>query len=170
MTKKLPDKIIISHVFDAQREKVWQAWTDPVIVKTWWGPKDFTSPSIKIDFKVGGKYIYCMHGPAGSPYDFDMYSSGVYKEITPIEKIIVSDYFSDKNGNINDPTNTGLPQNMPKEMLVTVTFEDVEDNKTKLSIIYNPESAADRQVMIESKMEEGWSSSLDKLAQSLAAG
>lgn len=161
------NELVITRVFDAPKELVWKAWTTPEIVKKWWGPKDFTAPSIKIDFKVGGKYIYCMHGPKDSQFDKDMYSAGVYKEIVPMEKIVVSDYFSDKNGNMIDPTTVGMKSDMPKEMNVTVTFEDVENDKTKLSIIYTPESDEVREALIASGMQEGWSTSLDKLSESL---
>ncbi|MBI3888077.1 SRPBCC domain-containing protein [Candidatus Microgenomates bacterium] len=159
--------IIISRTFAAPREIVWQAWTDPETVKKWWGPKDFWSPSIKIDFKVGGKYLYCMHGPKDSPFDKDLYSAGEYKEIIPLEKIVAADYFSDEFGNKTSPTEVGLPPNMPLDMFVTTTFDDIGGTKTKLSIIYNPGSPEIRQAMIDSKIEEGWSSSLDKLASIL---
>lgn len=69
--------IIIERIFDNPREAVWQAWITPKMVKKWWGPKDFTAPFAKIDFRVGGKYVYAMHGPAGSEWDRDMYSAGV---------------------------------------------------------------------------------------------
>ncbi len=71
--------IVIERIFDAPRELVWRAWTDEEMTKKWWGPKDFTAPSIKIDLKVGGKYVFCMRGPKGSEWDKDMYSAGVYK-------------------------------------------------------------------------------------------
>src|SRR5437879_13910376 len=96
-------QIVIERVFDAPREKVWEAWTTPEMVKKWWGPEGFTAPSIKIDLKVGGKYIYCMHGPVGSEWDKDMYSAGEFKEIVPNEKIVTTDYFSDEHGNKMNP-------------------------------------------------------------------
>src|SRR5438045_451816 len=101
------DSIIIERVFDAPRELVWKAWTDPQMVKKWWGPEGFNSPSVKIDLRVGGKYTYAMHGPKGSQWDKDMYSSGVYKEIVPLEKIATTDYFSDENGNKVSPEDYG---------------------------------------------------------------
>lgn len=160
--------IVIEKIFDAPREKVWKAWTDPEMVKKWWGPKDFWAPSIKIDLRVGGKYIFAMHGPKGSEWDRDLYSSGIYKEIAPMEKLVVSDYFSDENGNKTNPTEHGLSTDMPTEMTVTVRFEDAGDNKTKLSIEYpRPESDEQFEAMKNSGMEEGWGTSLDKLAESL---
>ncbi len=160
--------IVIERVFDAPRELVWKAWTDEEMAKKWWGPKDFTAPSIKIDLRVGGKYIFCMHGPKGSEYDKDLFSAGVYKEIVPNEKLVVTDYFSDENGNMVDPAVYGMKSDMPREMIVTVRFEDMGDNKTKLVIEYpKPESEAQFEAMKKSGMEVGWNQSLDKLAGAL---
>jgi uncharacterized protein YndB with AHSA1/START domain len=160
--------ITIERVFDAPREMVWRAWTKPEMVKRWWGPKDFTAPTIKIDLRVGGKYIFCMHGPEGSEFDKDLYSAEVYKEIVPMEKLVVSDYFSDAEGNKIDPTVHGMNTDWPKELDVVVTFEEAKGGKTKLTIEYpRPNSEEQFQAMLKSGMEEGWNSSLDKLAQSL---
>lgn len=160
--------IVIERVFDAPKELVWKAWTDPEMVKKWWGPKHFYAPSIKIDLRVGGKYIFCMHGPKDSPYDKNLYSAGIYKEIVPNEKLVVTDYFSDENGNKTNPTEHGLSTDMPGEMEVTVLFEDIGNGKTKLSIVYpKPESEAQFEAMKKSGMEEGWGTSLDKLADAL---
>ena len=58
-------ELIISRLFDAPRELVWKVWTDPGFVVRWWGPKNFTSPSCRIDLRVGGSYLYCMRSPEG---------------------------------------------------------------------------------------------------------
>jgi len=160
--------ITIERVFDAPREMVWRAWTEPEMAKRWWGPEGFTAPSIKIDLRVGRKYIFCMHGPKGSEFDKDLYSAGVYKEIVPMKRLVVSDYFSDAEGNKIDPKVYGMATDMPEEMEVVVTFEDAEGGKTKLTIEYpRPESEEKFQAMLKSGMKEGWDSSLDKLARSL---
>lgn len=162
------DGIVIDRVFDAPREMVWKAWTDPEMAKKWWGPKEFTAPSIKIDLRVGGKYIFAMHGSKGSQWDKDMYSAGVYKEIVPTQKLVVTDYFSDEQGNIMKPSDFGQDANFPEESTVTVLFEDLGNGKTKLSIIYpKPETEAQFEAMKKSGMEVGWSSSLDKLVHAL---
>ncbi len=77
--KESDDKIIITRIFDAPRDLVWKAWTTPELVKEWWGPKDFTAPSIQMDFRVGGKYLFCMHGPKGTEFDKDFWSAGRFK-------------------------------------------------------------------------------------------
>ncbi len=165
----------ITRIFDAPVEMVWKFWTEEEMAKKWWGPKDFTAPSIKIDLRVGGKYIFAMHGPKGSKWDKDMYSAGIYKEIVPPStssgqaKLVVTDYFSDENGNMTTPIDSGLEDpNFPKEHTVTVLFEEIESGKTKLSIIYpKPETEKQFQAMLKSGMKEGWNSSLDKLAEAL---
>jgi uncharacterized protein YndB with AHSA1/START domain len=164
----MDNALVIERIFDAPREKVWEAWTNPEIIKKWWGPEGFTAPSIKIDFKVGGKYIFAMHGPAGSQWDKDMYSAGVYKEIVPNEKIVTTDYFSDAKGNKIKPTDYGQDPNSPDEMMVTLLFEETEEGKTKLSVIYpKPQTKEQYQAMLKSGMKEGWESSLNKLEASL---
>lgn len=161
--------VVIERVFDADPKAVWRAWTDPEIIKKWWGPEGFYAPNIKVDLRVGGKYVYAMHGPKDSPWDKDMYSAGVYKEIVPNKKIVVTDYFSDENGDIMDPSEQGQDVNFPKEMTVTVLFEEVENGKTKLSIIYpRPENEEQFQAMLKSGMKEGWNTSLDKLARAVS--
>jgi uncharacterized protein YndB with AHSA1/START domain len=160
--------ITIERVFDAPRERVWKAWTDPDLVKKWWGPEGFSAPSIKLDFREGGKYTYAMHGPEGSEWDRDMYSSGVFNEIVPNEKIVTTDYFSDAEGNMIKPSAEGQDEDFPTEMTVTITFEDTDDGKTKLTIFYpKAENEAQFEAMLKSGMKEGWGSSLDKLAEAI---
>lgn len=160
-------QIVIKRIFDAPKETVWKYWTTPELVQKWWGPEHFYAPSIKADFRVGGKYIYAMHGPKGTEFDKDMYSAGEYKEIVPMEKLVVTDYFSDAEGNKMAPQEQGLPEGMPSEMVVTVLFEDVADGKTQLSIVYHPENEAMYDAMMKSGMEAGWSTSLDKMAAAM---
>ncbi len=158
----------IEREFNAPVEKVWQAWTTPEMVMKWWGPEGFSSPYASVDFRIGGKYIYAMHGPAGTEWDRDMYSAGIYKEIVPNEKIVITDYFSDKNGNKIEPSDEGMDVNFPDEMIVTVLFDDLGNGKTKLSIVYpKPESEEQLQAMLKSGMNEGWNSSLNKFEEAL---
>ncbi len=160
--------ITIERVFNAPKELVYKAWTNEELAKMWWGPEGFTAPSIKMDLRVGGKYVFAIHGPEGSEWDKDMYSAGVYKEIVPNEKLVVTDYFSDEQGNVMEPAEQGQDPNFPKEMTVTVLFEDIEEGKSKLSIIYDrPESEEQFQAMLKSGMKEGWNSSLNKMEKAL---
>jgi uncharacterized protein YndB with AHSA1/START domain len=152
----------ITRIFDAPREKVWKAWTEPEHVMKWWGPKGFTSPSCSIDLRVGGKIHFCMHGPEGTEFDKDMWSLGILKEIIPMEKLVMSDHFADAEGAIVSPKEYGMPGQWPEEMTISVTLEDTEDGKTKMTLVHtgHPVEMADM-------AKQGWNESLDKLAESL---
>jgi uncharacterized protein YndB with AHSA1/START domain len=154
-----------TRVLDAPVERVWAAWTEPEQIKKWWGPEGFTAPSAKNDLRIGGKYVYAMHGPAGTQWDKDMYSGGEYKEIVPNEKIVVTDYFCDEAGNKISPAESELESpDFPDEQTVTILFENLGDGQTKLSVIYpKPETEAHWQAILKSGMQEGWESTLNKL-------
>jgi uncharacterized protein YndB with AHSA1/START domain len=154
----------IERTFNAPREKIWEAWTDPKILMNWHGPEGFVAPSIKSDFRVGGRYIYAMRGPEGSEYDKELYSAGTFNEIVPNEKIVATDYFSDEVGNSVNPEMYGMNPAFPKELIVTTLFEDIGDGKTKITILY-PKTDDEEQMdaMRKSGMEKGWHSSLNKL-------
>jgi uncharacterized protein YndB with AHSA1/START domain len=96
--------MVVTRVFDAPRELVWKAWTDPKYVMQWWGPKGFTSPVCKMDFRVGGKFLCCMRTPDGQ----ECWNAGEYHEIVLHEKIVSSMYFSDSKGNKVEPAQLGI--------------------------------------------------------------
>ena len=158
--------VTIEREFASPVEMLWKAWTDEELAKKWWGPEHFTAPIIKMDLRVGGKYLFAMHGPAGSQWDKNLYSAGVYKEIVPNKKLVISDYFSDENGNHTSPTEHGLESDMPEEMEVTILFEDLGNGKSKLTIKYPaPKTPEEAEAMAKSGMIEGWNTSLDKLSK-----
>jgi uncharacterized protein YndB with AHSA1/START domain len=151
-------ELFITRIFDAPRESVWKAWTDADLMKRWWGPKGFTSPYYKIDFRVGGRFLFCMRSPEGKDY----WGTGIYHEIVPQEKIVFSDSFADEKGNVVPATQYGMSTDFPLEMLVTVTFEEIE-GKTKLTLRHvGIPAGADRD-----GANVGWNQSLDKLAEAL---
>ena len=102
-------ELVIRRVFDASRELVWKAWTDPERMKRWWGPKNFTAPVCKIDLRVGGAYLYCMRSPEGQDY----WSTGVYREIVPQERIVCTDSFADEKGNTVPASHYGMDGDWP---------------------------------------------------------
>lgn len=64
-----PDcEIVTTRVFKAPRELVYKAWTEPEHLKIWWGPKGFTNTFDAFDLRVGGKWIFTMHGPERGNY------------------------------------------------------------------------------------------------------
>jgi uncharacterized protein YndB with AHSA1/START domain len=150
-------KLTIIREFDAHRELVWKAWTDPKKIMKWWGPKNFSSPSCKIDLKVNGKYLYCMRSPEGQ----DFWSTGTYKEIIPTKRIVFTDSFADKEGNVVPSTYYGM-EGFPLELQVTVTFEDY-NGKTKMTLTHVGIPTGQTTDLTNA----GWNESFDKLAESL---
>jgi uncharacterized protein YndB with AHSA1/START domain len=61
-------EIVISRVFDAPRELVWQAFTEPAHLLEWWGPRGFTTRTHRMDLKPGGEWRFVMIGPDGREY------------------------------------------------------------------------------------------------------
>jgi len=159
----MTDAVIIIRVFDAPVEKVWAAWTERDKIAEWWGPKDFTAPHIELDFRVGGKYLYAMHGPAGTPFDVDMWSTGTFLEIVQLKKIAYVDSFADAEGNVVSPEAYGM-KGMDRELHVTIEFEAVEGNKTKITLTHTGAPASSEHAK---NMKAGWDQSLDKMAESL---
>jgi len=150
----------ITRLFNASREQVWRALTDPQQLMRWWGPKNFTAPVCKVDLRVGGKYLFCMRSPEGQDY----WSTGVYKELIKPERIVYTDSFSDSNGNIVPASYYKMTDDIPSEMLVTITLED-ERGKTRLTLRH-----AGMPTGTQGEMAGlGWNESFDKLAESLSS-
>ncbi len=151
------ERMVVTRIFDAPRELVWKAWTDPKYVMQWWGPKGFTSPVCKMDFRVGGKYLICTRTPDGQ----DFWHGGEYHEIVPLEKIISSMYFSDSEGNKIDPAQLGIEHEAIEGAHDVILFEDLGNGQTKLTFIGNEpmESAKN------SGQLEGMNQVLDKVAE-----
>ena len=157
-TKKGKD-LIITRIFDAPRELVWKAWTVPELAMRWWGPEGFTAPVIKIDLRVGGKYLNAMRSPDGK----DFWSTGVYRELVPPERIVATDNFSDEKGNIVPASHYGMTGDWPSELLATMTFED-QKGKTRFTLRHEGLPPGE---MTESA-KTGWNESFDKLEKVLA--
>lgn len=64
-----PDtEIVTIRIFNYSRKQVYEAWTNPELLKAWWGPKGFTNTFNTFEFNVGGKWSFIMHGPDKGNY------------------------------------------------------------------------------------------------------
>lgn len=153
-------ELVITREFDAPRELVWRAWSEPEMFKRWWGPEGYTAPVVEIDFRVGGKFLGCMRAPNGK----DFWSTGTYLEIVEPERIVTTDSFADEKGNVVPASHYGFPEDHPTEMKVTVTFEDLGGDRTRMTLLHEglPGGA------MREGAGQGWSTSFDKLAAVLA--
>lgn len=145
----------ISRVFQASVESLWSAWSEPEMLKQWWGPENYSCPDAKIDFRVGGKSLLAMKGPDGKV----IWSGGTYEEIVPKTKIVSTDSFMDEKGNVISAEDAGMPGNWQSDTLyITVEFEKLGENETKMGLSHEgiPKEMYDDCV-------SGWNSSIDKL-------
>ena len=109
-------EIVITRTFDAPRERVWQAWTDPKQIVKWWGPTGFTNTLYEMDVNPGGVWRHMMHGPDGTDYP----NKVVYSEVVKPERLVYS---------LGDGVEGSSCQ-----FHVTVTFEEVSKNKTHVTL------------------------------------
>jgi uncharacterized protein YndB with AHSA1/START domain len=157
--------LVVTRVFDAPLELVWKAWTDPAYVMQWWGPDHFTSPSAKMDFREDGVSLVCMR----APQEFggqDMYSTWLYQKIVPMERIEFIQNLADKEGNLIDPAQLGLPPEFPRDIRTVVTLKDLGNGRTEMTVIEYSMPMADTE--IGRNAEIGLNQSLDKMAASFA--
>ena len=151
----------IERTFNAPRELVFRAWSDPEHLARWWGPRGYTTSDWKIDFRIGGKYVYCMRSEEGE----EIWATGVYREIVPPERIVCTDSFADEQGNIVPASHYGMEGDFAEEMILTITFEEIPGGGTKMTLEHTGLPAGDMQ----EGAGVGWNQSFDKLVEALAS-
>ena len=154
--------ILIERVFDAPLERLWQAWSDPQQFMRWWGVRAFTTPVAEIDFRLGGKYLYCMRAPDGQ----DIWGTGVYREIVDRQRIVFSDSFADPQGNPVSGDYYGMGEDFPDDLEISVTLEDIGNGRTRQTLEHIGMPAGELAEMTTAS----WNESFDKLAELLAEG
>lgn len=136
--------------FDAPRQVVWEAWTDPDQIARWWGPHGIRTPreTIELELRPGGRVRLEMVDVAtGARYP----SSGTILEVTPPARLVWSDDgFADGTG----------------KSTTTVTLTAVDEQTTMLHL----HVVADFTDIVRAGAEDGWSSQLDKLAEHVHGG
>lgn len=158
---------VISRTFDAPRDFVFQAWTEPERMKHWWGPRGFTSPICNLDLRPGGSMHYCLRSPEGR----EMWGKFAFREVVPPERLVYINSFSDAQGGI---TRHPMSPTWPLELLSTILFEAAGPAKTTLTIRWGllpSATAPERRTFNEghSSMQQGWTGTLDQLTAYLAA-
>ena len=140
--------VVATRVFDAPRELVYKAWTDPHQLGQWFPPKDFTSPRCEVDPRPGGIFRCDMKGPDGAMF----VGTGLFREVVPNERLVFT--FAGE-------------ESVPPPILVTVLFE-AQGNKTKLTMQQTAETVADYEDLLKLGVTEGTNQSFDKLDELLA--
>jgi|SRR6267142_254401 len=143
-------EIAATRLFDAPRELVWKAWTDPAHIAKWWGPNGFTTTTYSMELKPGGVWRYVMHGPDGRDYQ----NKVTYLEVVEPERLVY---------------NLGGDEDVePVSHHVTVTFTD-SGGKTRIDMRMVFASAEARTHVIETHGAfEGLKQHLGRLKEYLA--
>jgi uncharacterized protein YndB with AHSA1/START domain len=146
-----PRAIIAMREFDAPRELVFEAWTDPKHLSQWWGPDGFTTTTSAFDMRVGGVWRFVMHGPDGRDYE---------NRIT-FDEIVTPERIRYHHGGGDDVE--------PVQFRTTVTFEDLGSRRTRITLHAVFPSAAERdRVVKEYGADKGAVQTLARLADYLA--
>ncbi|CAN5673172.1 SRPBCC family protein [soil metagenome] len=140
-------QIVMERNFDAPRELVFRAYTDPELVPQWWGLRTATTTVDKLDLRVGGEWRWVQTMPDGTEYGFH----GEYRLIDPPSKLVSTFEFE------------GMPGHVIED---TAVFSDL-DGKTRLTVTSNFASKEDRDGMIASGMEGGAIETWDRLSELL---
>lgn len=153
---------VLERVFDAPRELVWKAWTDPELLPRWYGPRVETIVH-RLDLKPGGLWLVEMRWG-----DKSHYQRVEYTEVTPAARLVWLHSSSDSEWNI-------IPNPMmvdwPLVLLTTVTFENVGDH-TKLRLTWAPHEASDAEIACFAAamegLDKGWGAGMELLTELLA--
>lgn len=132
-TESQKHDLAVTRVFDAPLNQVWKAWSDSKLVRQWWGPTGFTCLVAKMDFREGGTSLVGMRAPKEFGGQ-DMYNTWTYEKIVPMQRFVYLLRFADQDGNPMDPAQQGLPPDMPKKMRHEVTFKELSQNKTEITV------------------------------------
>ncbi len=162
MSKQI--ELVFTRTFDAPRELVFKAFTEPEHLKHWWGPKGYTINVVKFDLRPGGIFHYIQR----SPKDQEMWGKFVYREIADPEKLVYTSSFSDEEGNT---VRAPFSPTWPLEILNTLTFTEHE-GKTTLTMRGVPLSATEEELKTfeaaRDMVQKGFAGTLDQLADYLA--
>lgn len=144
-------ELTLTRIFDAPRELVFQAWTDPEHLAKWWGPHGFTNPVCEVDLRPGGKILIHMRGPDGVTYPM----TGAFREIVAPERLVFLSAAIDQEGT---PV---------LESLTTVTFAEHGNRQTKLTVHARASGLKPIAAQYLAGMQAGWTQSIERLAEFL---
>lgn len=143
-------EILITREFDAPREIVFKAFTDPMLVPQWWGPRSLTTEVDKMEVKPGGQWRFINRDAQGNTFGFH----GVYHEILAPERVINTFEFE------------GLPET-GHVTLETMKLEELPGGRTRLTTLTVFQTVADRDGMLQSGMSEGANDTYDRFEELL---
>ncbi|MDB5570980.1 MAG: polyketide cyclase [Hyphomicrobiales bacterium] len=139
--------LTLTRYIDAPPHKVYRAWTEPSLLTQWFTPPPYTTPRAELDVRPGGSNLVAMRGPDGP----EILNHGVYLEVKPNEKLVVTDAY----------TRAWEPSAKPFMTLV-LTF-DPEGQGTRYTARVLHWSAEDKRQHEAMGFHEGWGKATDQL-------
>ena len=150
LTTRGDREIVMTRIFDAPRNLVFEAFSKPELVRQWLlGPPGWSMPVCEIDFRVGGRYRYVWRHANGQ----EMGMGGVHREIVVPERIVATEKFDESW--------------YPGEAVGTIVLVE-QGGKTALTQTVLYESSEAREAVLKSPMEQGVTAGYDRLAELLA--
>jgi uncharacterized protein YndB with AHSA1/START domain len=145
-------ELLLERVFDAPRDKVYRAWTEPKLLKQWFAPLPWTTPGAALDVRPGGTSLIVMRDPEGRDYP----NQGIYLEVVKNEKLVFTDAFK-----------TAWEPSEKPFMLAIITFEEIEAEKTRYTARVRHWTVEDREAHEKMGFHEGWGQCADQLVDLL---
>lgn len=121
--------LLITYLFNAPPELVFNAWTDPKQLKHWYAPDGCTIDFKSIDVKVGGEFHSCIHDPIHG----DCWIKGVYQEVIVPDKLVFSMVLSNEHGDLVTANDAGKSTDWPQAIITTVIFTHI-GSQTKVTL------------------------------------
>jgi uncharacterized protein YndB with AHSA1/START domain len=153
----------LARTFDAPRAAVFKACSEPAELDAWWGPKEFGTTTVRMEFRPGGIFHYRMRTPGG-----EMWGRFTYREIIEPERIIFTNGFSNAQGEI---TRAPFAADWPLQVLNVWTFEE-EGGRTTLRLEGTPFDATPQECArfeaTLASLHQGFSGTFDQLERYLA--
>lgn len=151
----------ITRLFEAPREIVFEAWTDPRYVALWWGPHGFTTPFCEMEARERGHFRLCARSSQGE----ETWHQGIYHEVKAPERVVSTMSFANEQGDFVSPTTYGYGVDFPSQIQDVVTFTCHEGDRTKLTLRRNYSDALAKFY----KEDERWDQALERLSHVVRA-
>lgn len=151
--------LIVERNFNCPVNQLFKAFTTPEALKIWWWPKGLFTDRVDMDFREGGMYFINMKG-------FDQGGGGMtghFEQIVENQKIVMTDQFSDENGNAISAKEANMPGAWPDMIYITIDFSSVDDSTSRLKLCQQgiPNE-------LQKECLQGWNESFDKLEKYLS--
>lgn len=158
------DKFFINRTFHGDKATMFKMWADPKHLAKWMGPTGSTMEFIRADIKPGGTSFYKMAFQGAT-----MYGRVHYKEVTPNDRLVYTQEFTDEKENISRHP---FAPTWPASMLTTVTFHQEDEDHVRVSLVWEVDglaSSEELKTFIDGRagMTQGWTGSFDKLEELL---